>query len=113
MKIVSTDQNSKCVKIQCSDGIEYKGDILVGADGAYSAVRKSLYAELIKEDKLPASDALPLPFKTFCLLGQTQKLDVTEFPDLAKEPCQFFSTLGDDNPYAVCPARTNSHCCKV
>ncbi|KAF9340947.1 hypothetical protein BGZ91_011664 [Linnemannia elongata] len=66
-KIVSTDQNSDCVMIRCSDGTEYKGDILVGADGAYSA---------------------------------TRKLDATEFPDLAKEPCQFFSTLGDNNPYA-------------
>ncbi|OAQ36819.1 FAD/NAD(P)-binding domain-containing protein [Linnemannia elongata AG-77] len=66
-KIVSTDQNSDCVMIRCSDGVEYKGDILVGADGAYSA---------------------------------TRKLDATEFPDLAKEPCQFFSTLGDNNPYA-------------
>ncbi|KAG0072253.1 hypothetical protein BGZ89_007312 [Linnemannia elongata] len=66
-KIVSTDQNSDCVMIRCSDGAEYKGDILVGADGAYSA---------------------------------TRKLDATEFPDLAKEPCQFFSTLGVNNPYA-------------
>ncbi|KAG0342055.1 hypothetical protein BG000_007093 [Podila horticola] len=99
-KILSTDQDSKCIKIRCSDGVEYKGDILVGADGAYSAVRQNVYAELKKEGKLPASDALPLPFKTFCLLGQTRKLNVTEFPDLAKESCQFFSTLGDDNPYA-------------
>ncbi|KAK5829003.1 hypothetical protein F5H01DRAFT_315911 [Linnemannia elongata] len=99
-KIVSTDQNSDCVMIRCSDGVEYKGDILVGADGAYSAVRRNIYAELTKEGKLPASDALPLPFKTFCLLGQTRKLDATEFPDLAKEPCQFFSTLGVNNPYA-------------
>lgn len=112
MKIVSTDQSSDCVRIRCSDGVEYKGDILVGADGAYSAVRRNLYAELMKEDMLPASDALPLPFKTFCLLGQTRKLDAIEFPDLAKDSCQFFSTLGDDNPYAVCSALKDSHCCK-
>lgn len=111
-KIVSTDQNSDCVMIRCSDGVEYKGDILVGADGAYSAVRRNIYAELTKEGKLPASDALPLPFKTFCLLGQTRKLDATEFPDLAKEPCQFFSTLGVNNPYAVRPTLRTSYCCK-
>ena len=70
-------------------------------DGAYSVVRKTMYADVEKEGHLPASDSLPLPFRTFCLLGQTRKLEVIEFPDLAKEPCQFFSTLGDDNPYAV------------
>ncbi|KAG0011092.1 hypothetical protein BGZ82_003156 [Podila clonocystis] len=99
-KILSTDQNSDCVRIRCSDGTEYRGDILVGADGAYSVVRQNLYKELMKEGKLPASDVLPLPFRTFCLLGQTRKLDITEFPDLSKESCQFFSTLGDYNPYA-------------
>ncbi|KAF9029200.1 hypothetical protein BGZ52_009800 [Haplosporangium bisporale] len=99
-KILSTDQDSHCVTIRCSDGLEYKGDILVGGDGAYSVVRKNMYSDIEKEGNLPASDSLPLPFRTFCLLGQTRKLDVTEFPDLAKEPCQFFSTLGDDNPYA-------------
>ncbi|KAF9345539.1 hypothetical protein BGX26_003018, partial [Mortierella sp. AD094] len=99
-KILSTDQDSNCARIRCSDGVEYKGDILVGADGAYSAVRQNLYSEFKREGKLPASDALPLPFRTFCLLGQTRKLDVTEFPDLVKESCQFYSTLGDSNPYA-------------
>jgi len=29
-KILSTDQDSHCVTIRCSDGLEYKGDILVG-----------------------------------------------------------------------------------
>ncbi|KAG0038158.1 hypothetical protein BGZ83_003205, partial [Gryganskiella cystojenkinii] len=99
-KILSTDQDDHCVTIRCSDGLEYTGDILVGGDGAYSVVRKNMYSDIEKEGNLPASDSLPLPFRTFCLLGQTRKLDASEFPDLAKEPCQFFSTLGDDNPYA-------------
>ncbi|KAF9560533.1 hypothetical protein EC968_006120, partial [Mortierella alpina] len=100
-KILSTNQDSHGVTIRCSDGLDYKGDILVGGDGAYSVVRQNMYLDIQKEGKLPASDSLPLPFRTFCLLGQTQKLDVTEFPDLAKDPCQFYSTLGDDNPYAA------------
>lgn len=86
-KILLTDQDSKCVMIRCNDDVKYKGDIHVDSDGAYSAVRQNLYLELIKEGKLPASDSLPLPFRTFYLLGQTRKLDVIEFPDLAKESC--------------------------
>ncbi|KAK3835606.1 MAG: hypothetical protein J3R72DRAFT_494074 [Linnemannia gamsii] len=80
-KIISTVQDSNGVRIQCSDGSEYKGDILVGADGAYSAIRQNLYAELKEAKKLPASDALPLPYSTVCLVGQTRPLDTTEFPD--------------------------------
>ncbi|KAG0373921.1 hypothetical protein BGX24_011065 [Mortierella sp. AD032] len=99
-KIVSTVQDSNGVRIQCSDGSKYKGDILVGADGAYSAIRQNLYAELKEAKKLPASDALPLPYSTVCLVGQTRLLDTTEFPDVAKESCQFIITLGGDRPYS-------------
>ncbi|KAG0279757.1 hypothetical protein BGZ95_000289 [Linnemannia exigua] len=99
-KIVSTAQDGNGIKIQCSDGTEYTGDLLVGADGAYSAIRQNLYAELKDANKLPASDTLPLPYSTVCLVGQTRVLDTTEFPNVAKESCQFIITLGGDKPYS-------------
>ncbi|KAF9091029.1 hypothetical protein BGX23_005545 [Mortierella sp. AD031] len=99
-KILSTKQGGNGVLIRCSDGTEYEGDILVGGDGAYSAVRQNMYAELTKENKLPASDALPLPFCTICLVGQTRPLDVEHFPDLAKDTCQFISCVGEGRPYS-------------
>ncbi|KAG0279758.1 hypothetical protein BGZ95_000290 [Linnemannia exigua] len=99
-KILSTKQGGNGVLIRCSDGSEYEGDILVGADGAYSSVRQNLYADLKKDDKLPASDTLPLPFSTVCLVGQTRPLSSSEFPDIAKEDCQFINTLGGDRPFS-------------
>ncbi|KAF8943003.1 hypothetical protein BGZ47_005916 [Haplosporangium gracile] len=99
-KVLSTKQGGNGVLLRCSDGTEYEGDILVGADGAYSAVRQSLYAELKKANRLPASDGLPLPFSTVCLVGQTRPLTSEEFPDIAKEKCQFINTLGGDRPYS-------------
>ncbi|KAG0284018.1 hypothetical protein BGZ96_011621 [Linnemannia gamsii] len=55
---------------------------LVGADGAYSAVRQGLYDKLKKAGRLPPADALPLPFNSVCLVGQTRPLTAEEFPDI-------------------------------
>ncbi|KAG0015999.1 hypothetical protein BGZ82_001224 [Podila clonocystis] len=55
-KVLSFLQNENGVLIRCSDNSSYEGDILVGADGAYSAVRQHMYSELKKDGRLPKSD---------------------------------------------------------
>ncbi|OAQ33866.1 FAD/NAD(P)-binding domain-containing protein [Linnemannia elongata AG-77] len=84
-KVLTTEQGGNGVLLRFSDGTEAEGDILVGADGAYSVVRQNLYETLKKENKLPATDSLPLPFSTVCIVGQTRPLTPEQFPDLGNE----------------------------
>ncbi|KAF8946746.1 hypothetical protein BGZ47_011490 [Haplosporangium gracile] len=99
-KVLSMDQGGNGVILRFSDRTEAEGDILVGADGAYSAVRQGLYEKLKKEKRLPAGDGLPLPFSTVCLVGQTRPLTAEEFPDIELLDCQFRTTVGTNKPYA-------------
>ena len=100
-KVLSIENGGNGVMIRFSDGTEAEGDILVGADGAYSAVRQSLYAKLKKDNRLPPSDALPLPFSTVLLVAQTHPLTPEEFPDLALHECQFRKYIDTSIMYAV------------
>ncbi|KAF8943904.1 hypothetical protein BGZ47_004899 [Haplosporangium gracile] len=99
-KILTLQQGGNGALIRCSDGSTIEGDIIVGADGAYSAIRQNLYSQLKKNKKLPASDDVALPFSTVCLVGQTRALDPEDYPNLKLEDCQFIRTLGDNKPYA-------------
>ncbi|KAG0333142.1 hypothetical protein BG000_009441 [Podila horticola] len=93
-RVLSFDQNENSVMVRCSDNSAYHGDILVGADGAYSAVRQNLYKMLKVDKKLPKSDDVALPFSCVCLVGQTIPLDPEEFPHMKEGHSQFHTVLG-------------------
>ncbi|KAF9145265.1 hypothetical protein BG015_011952 [Linnemannia schmuckeri] len=99
-KVLTMEQGGNGVLVRFSDGTEAEGDILVGADGAYSAVRQGLYEKLKKANKLPASDALPLPFSTVCLVAQTNPLTLEEFPDIALEKSRLINFIGTNKMYS-------------
>ncbi|KAH7056092.1 hypothetical protein BKA57DRAFT_195740 [Linnemannia elongata] len=94
-----TEKNNR-VFVNTTDGSVYEGDILVGADGAYSTVRQQLYERLKGEGKLPASDEAALPFSCTCLVGETKPLSATQFPELNNVDQPFAATLGKDQPYS-------------
>lgn len=77
------------------------GDILVGADGAYSSVRKGLYEKLKKEGRLPESDQEDLPFRCICLVGQTEPLDLEVYSQLKDPWYPFYTTIGDNKQFIV------------
>ncbi|KAG0354868.1 hypothetical protein BG005_006152 [Podila minutissima] len=96
-RVLSFSQNEEGVTLKCSDNWSHHGDILVGADGAYSAVRQHLYKLLKADSKLPSRDDVTLPYSCVCLVGQTTVLSTDEFPALKAETCDANSVLGVEN----------------
>ncbi|KAF9384503.1 hypothetical protein CPB97_005632 [Podila verticillata] len=99
-RLSSYEQDDHGVTLTFTDGTTAQGDIVVGADGAYSQVRQSLYDRLSKEGTLPESDKEELPCSSICLVGQTTgPLDANKFVHLDQEDCRFESVSGDDKPF--------------
>ncbi|KAF9390424.1 hypothetical protein CPB97_009252 [Podila verticillata] len=114
-KILSLLQNREGVMIRCSDNTSYHADILVGADGANSGVRQSLYKSLLDKNELPKSDNVPLPFNSTCLVGQTRPLDPAVLTHLQDAHTWFETTIGENKPYAwvTFTSRHNTVCWMV
>ncbi|KAK3830613.1 MAG: hypothetical protein J3R72DRAFT_425785 [Linnemannia gamsii] len=93
-----TEKDDKAT-VHTSDNNTYEGDIIVGADGAYSAVRQRLYEKLKAKGTLPLSDYEELPFSCTCLIGQTKVLDPEKFPIVNEPNCQFRAVWGENKPY--------------
>ncbi|GJJ75049.1 hypothetical protein EMPS_07407 [Entomortierella parvispora] len=79
-------------RVDCTDGSTFDGDIIVGADGAYSPVRQGLFKWLKKNNRLPSSDDVPMPYNCVCLVGQTGEVDPEEFPEIGK-PISVFDNM--------------------
>ncbi|KAF8970254.1 hypothetical protein BGZ46_010545 [Entomortierella lignicola] len=80
-RVVSFLQNKEGVMVRFQDRTTVHGDILVGADGAYSGVRQHLYKELDKVGKLPKSDSKPFTVGYVCMVGLTDPMDSDKFPE--------------------------------
>ncbi|KAG0285515.1 hypothetical protein BGZ96_010254 [Linnemannia gamsii] len=106
-KMVSTIEMNNGIRIVFADGTMAQGDILVGADGAYSTVRQNLYSRLREEKRLLASDDVPLPYSSVALVGRTRSLDPSLYPNVQTEECQFINILGQNKPYSWVFVTTN------
>ncbi|KAG0288255.1 hypothetical protein BGZ96_007959 [Linnemannia gamsii] len=99
-KVVSFEQDQDGVTLTFGDNTTARGDILVGADGANSAVHKHLYKTLEKKGLLPKADTREMNKGYISLVGTTEALDPERYPDVLKEDCQTRGIVGDgSNPY--------------
>ncbi|KAF9914805.1 hypothetical protein BX616_007523 [Lobosporangium transversale] len=99
-RVLSVGQSEHGALIRCADGSVHQGDIVVGADGAYSAVRQNLYDRLEKEGKLPRKDTESLSLGYTCLVGTSQPMDPEKYPVL-KDPFSHFGVvIADGKPHS-------------
>ncbi|KAG0349204.1 hypothetical protein BG004_000859 [Podila humilis] len=68
-KIISTSQDDDHVELTSADDKVYKGSILIGADGAYSHTRRTMFQHLADKGELPKSDGEPLGYGFDCVVG--------------------------------------------
>ncbi|KAF9967565.1 hypothetical protein BGZ70_009032 [Mortierella alpina] len=100
-KVLGMQETDDGVKIRCSDNSSYMGDILVGADGAYSGVRQSLYRQLSAAKLLPKQDEEELSMRYICLVGTTDSLDGQKFPQVADPFSHFEIVLAKDSSESI------------
>ncbi|KAF9119765.1 hypothetical protein BGX30_003641 [Mortierella sp. GBA39] len=99
-RVLTYIPGNRYVTVKCSTGDLITCDILVGADGVFSAVRQNLYDELSAKGLLPPKDSEDIVLSTVRLVGQTIPLDPDEFPAVNDENCHFVQVIGDDKPYS-------------
>lgn len=95
-RVESFDQGKEGITVHFTDDTIHRGDILIGADGAYSAVRRHMYQALKEKSTLPPMDEAPMPFDCICLVGETTELDLEEFPEVKEVDAPFNSILGSE-----------------
>lgn len=101
-RVLEAKQYEHEVVIHCQDKSTFTGHIIVGADGAYSAVRQRLYDTLREKGTLPAVDDQELPFTCVCLVGETVPLDPIDFPEVFEDASRFTGIMGGkSDPYSV------------
>ncbi|KAF9211950.1 hypothetical protein CPC16_005582 [Podila verticillata] len=87
-RVADIKQGRDNVIVRCADGTVLQADIVVGADGAYSTVRRCLYQDLEDKGLLPKADLLPLSIDQQCLV------------DLQQETSDMMVVVGKDKPYS-------------
>ncbi|KAG0366324.1 hypothetical protein BGZ54_005529 [Gamsiella multidivaricata] len=85
----------------CDDGTEYRGSILIGADGAYSTIRQQMYHVLEKTGEMDKDETAPLMPHQHCIAGMTESLDPKEFEILQREYGEFQVMRGKEQKHSV------------
>ncbi|KAF9028105.1 hypothetical protein BGZ52_000208 [Haplosporangium bisporale] len=99
-KIESIEDSGENVIIHCADGSSASGDVLVGADGAYSGVRTSLFKTMVEKSLLPEADREELSVGHICMVGTTKPLEDSKYEALKDNFSHFERVMMQGTPHS-------------
>ncbi|KAG0242671.1 hypothetical protein BGW41_003774 [Actinomortierella wolfii] len=101
-RVLSSVTEDDKVTLHCSDKSSISADLVIGADGAYSAIRQNMYKNMAKQGlKVPQHDTAPLRFDQHCTVGTAENLDPALYPEIDDEFCQFRFLHSMKTPFTV------------
>ncbi|KAG0377071.1 hypothetical protein BGX24_006752 [Mortierella sp. AD032] len=98
LEIVNGNAGVQC---RCSNGYVEEADIIIGADGASSAVRQNIYRAMKQKNLLPKSDQEPLKHNLNAIIGVTKPLDEFRFPAAYQKFSEVTVVVGKDPLYTL------------
>ncbi|KAF8982512.1 hypothetical protein BGZ46_001124 [Entomortierella lignicola] len=88
-KVLRIKEEEDKTSVYCSDNTAYECDILIGADGAYSAVRQSMYKHLEELGKLPLEDKEDFSISYVTMVGIANPPNPEKYPELSENRIHF------------------------
>ncbi|KAF9341554.1 hypothetical protein BGX26_008650, partial [Mortierella sp. AD094] len=93
-----TKEHDNKVTVYCSDNTIYECSILVGADGAYSAVRQNMYKQLEEEGNLSSHDMDAFSIGFVTMVGISHPPNPMKYPELSdNNRTHFRLVIGESN----------------
>ncbi|KAF9188238.1 hypothetical protein BGZ49_003962 [Haplosporangium sp. Z 27] len=102
-KVLKTEEKEGKVVIYCSDNTSYTGDIVVGADGAYSGVRQNMYKQMDAKGILCKSDMEDFSINYITMVGVATPPNPEKYPQLKDKHASFNQIIYGDgaNCYVI------------